>query len=250
MAAGPHTNVLIIALGAAVAGFVQGLTGFAFGLIALAFWAWVLDPHVAAPLVVMGSLLGHFFSIHRTRSGFDFQRIVPLIVGGVIGIPLGVVFLKHLNADAFKLGVGILLIVYCPAMLLSHRVPGLARLGPPADGLAGVASGIMSGLSGLGGSVSTLWCTLRGWDRDALRATFQSFNLALQLSTFIAYAVTGVITAPLLRDFAIVAPALAVPAFIGGRLYGHFSDLMFRRLVLGLLTASGCVLVFNVALGR
>lgn len=242
--------VLIIALGAAVAGFVQGLTGFAFGLTALAFWAWVLDPRIAAPLVVMGSLLGHFFSIHRARSGFDLGRIAPLIIGGVIGIPIGVVFLKHMNADAFKLGVGILLMVYCPATLLSHRVPGLARLGPPADAVAGVASGVMSGLGGLGGSVSTLWCTLRGWDRDALRATFQSLNLALQLTTFIAYVITGVISGALLRDFAIVAPALAIPAFIGGRLYGHFSDLMFRRLVLGLLTVSGCVLIFNVVVAR
>src|SRR5579872_3948370 len=189
--------LVIIALGAAVAGFVQGLTGFAFGLTALAFWAWALDPRIAAPLVVMGSLLGHFFSIHRARSGFDIGRIAPLLIGGVIGIPFGVVLLKHINADAFKLGVGILLVVYCPAVLLSHRVPGLARLGAVADGVAGAASGVMAGLGGLGGSISTLWCTLRGWDRDALRATFQSFNLGMQLVTFIAYIITGVISGEL-----------------------------------------------------
>ncbi|MGH7660468.1 MAG: sulfite exporter TauE/SafE family protein [Vulcanimicrobiaceae bacterium] len=242
--------LVVVALGAAVAGFVQGLTGFAFGLTALAFWAWVLEPKIAGPLIVLGSLLGHVFSLHRARTGFDVKRLAPLIVGGIIGVPLGVVLLKHMNADAFKLGTGILLVVYCPATLLSHRVPGLARLGPPADAVAGVVSGVMSGLGGLGGSTSTLWCTLRGWDRDALRATFQSFNFALQLTTFIAYAITGVISRELLRDFAIAAPALIVPAFIGGKLYGHFSDLMFRRLVLGLLTVSGCVLIINVVVAH
>ncbi len=33
-----------------VAGFVQGLTGFAFALIAMSFWVWVLPPQLAAPL--------------------------------------------------------------------------------------------------------------------------------------------------------------------------------------------------------
>lgn len=36
--------ILVVALGAAVAGFVQGLSGFAFGMVAMSFWAWVLEP--------------------------------------------------------------------------------------------------------------------------------------------------------------------------------------------------------------
>ena len=36
--------ILTIALGAALAGFVQGLSGFGFGLTAMALWAWTLEP--------------------------------------------------------------------------------------------------------------------------------------------------------------------------------------------------------------
>ena len=35
--------VAVIA-GAVVAGFVQGLSGFAFGMVAMAFWAWLVAP--------------------------------------------------------------------------------------------------------------------------------------------------------------------------------------------------------------
>ena len=42
--------MLVVALGAAVAGFVQGLSGFAFGMVAMSFWAWVLEPQLAAVL--------------------------------------------------------------------------------------------------------------------------------------------------------------------------------------------------------
>ena len=180
--------ILVVAIGAAAAGFVQGLTGFAFGLTALAFWAWVLEPRIAGPLVVLASLLGHFFSLPRARRGFDVKRILPMLAGGVVGVPFGVLLLKHVDTEAFKLGIGALLIVYCPALLFSHRVSAFARLGLGADATVGAMSGVLGGFSGLSGVISALWCTLRGWDRDAQRAAFQSFNFVMQIITVAVYA--------------------------------------------------------------
>src|SRR5687768_167494 len=42
--------LLPVVLGAALAGFVQGLSGFGFGLTAMALWAWTLEPRLAAAL--------------------------------------------------------------------------------------------------------------------------------------------------------------------------------------------------------
>jgi hypothetical protein len=55
--------------GAALGGFVQGLSGFAFGLVALAVWAWVMEPQVAGPLVVFGSLVGQLLALSSWRRG-------------------------------------------------------------------------------------------------------------------------------------------------------------------------------------
>ena len=41
---------LIVVVGAALAGFVQGLSGFGFGLTAMSLWAWTLEPQLAALL--------------------------------------------------------------------------------------------------------------------------------------------------------------------------------------------------------
>lgn len=43
-------TVLSIALGAVVAGFVQGLSGFAFAMVAMSIWPWTLDPQLAVVL--------------------------------------------------------------------------------------------------------------------------------------------------------------------------------------------------------
>ena len=50
--------ILIIGAGALVAGFVSGLAGFGTGLVALGFWLHAVEPILAAPLVVIYSVVG------------------------------------------------------------------------------------------------------------------------------------------------------------------------------------------------
>ena len=57
----------IFIIGACLAAFVQGLTGFAFALIAMSFWVWVLPPQISAPLVVFASLWCHIISLSKEQ---------------------------------------------------------------------------------------------------------------------------------------------------------------------------------------
>jgi len=232
-----------VILGACAAGFIQGLSGFAFGLTAMAFWAWVVAPQLAAPMVVFGSLLGQVLAVGSLRRGFDLRRALPFILGGVLGVPAGAALLPHIDQTVFKAVVGALLAVWCPTMLCIRALPRIHHGGALADGAVGAIGGIMGGLGGLTGPAPTLWCALRGWDKDAQRAIFQSFNLVMHALTLSVYATSGLITAEARGMFVVIAPAMVIPALIGARLYAGFSDATFRRLILILLLISGLVLL-------
>lgn len=139
---------LVVALGAIVAGFVQGLSGFAFGLVALSFWAWVLDPKLAATLSVFGALTGQLLAAFTVRRGFNLKTLLPFVMGGLAGIPLGVYLLPMLDMNWLKAILGTLLVLWCPAMLLSRQLPRVTAGGRAADGVVGFAGGIMGGLGG------------------------------------------------------------------------------------------------------
>jgi uncharacterized protein len=234
--------IIAITLGAAAGGFIQGLAGFAFGLVALGIWTWTISPALAGSLAVFGSLLGQILSLGAVRQALEATRLWPFIVGGLCGVPIGVGLLNHIDPQAFKLIVGLILLVWCPTMLLVRNLPRVARGGRWADAGAGWVGGVMGGLGGLTGPAPTLWCALRGWERDTQRAVFQFFNLVMQSVTLAAYLATGTIGGASLWAFAIAAPAMVIPTLIGARLYRRFSDAGFRRLVLLLLTASGAIL--------
>lgn len=238
-----HHLVMVVAVGAICAGFVQGLSGFGFGLTAMSFWAWALDPMLAAVLAVFGSLTGQVIAALTVRRGFDLRRLLPFVLGGLVGIPIGVTILPLLDVLLFKVVLGTLLVLWCPAMLLAGSLPKIRAGGQVADAVAGGLGGVMGGIGGFTGTIPTLWCTLRGFAKDEQRAIIQNFNLAALAVTMAVYVAKGIVTRDMLPMFAIVAPAMLVPTLLGARLYIGMSEAAFRKIVLGLLTASGVALL-------
>ncbi len=239
------SQTLIIIAGAATAGFVQGLSGFAFGMVSMSFWAWTIDPRLAAAMAVFGSLTGQIIAAVTVRRGFDIKKLAPFVLGGLLGLPLGLLLLPQLDVLMFKALLGSLLVIACPAMFFSSQLPRITHGGRIADGIVGAGGGFMGAFGGFTGVLPTLWCTLRGMPKDSQRAVIQNFNLALLAVTFISYIATGVITTATLPYFAIVAPAMLIPSLLGARLYIGISEATFRKVVLGLLTATGVALLVS-----
>jgi uncharacterized membrane protein YfcA len=240
-----EAQTLVIIAGAVAAGFVQGLSGFGFGMVAMSFWAWTIDPRLAAAMAVFGALTGQIIAAVTVRRGFDVKRLAPFVLGGLLGIPAGMLLLPQVDVQVFKAFLGSLLAVWCPAMLFSAQLPRITRGGRVADALVGAGGGVMGALGGFTGVLPTLWCTLRGMDKDAQRAIVQNFNLAMLLVTFATYVGTGIIDRTTLPFLAIVAPAMLVPSLLGARLYIGISEATFRKVVLSLLTATGIALLVS-----
>jgi uncharacterized membrane protein YfcA len=242
-------ELLLLACGAAVAGFVQGLSGFAFGMVAMSIWVWGVEPRVAAVMTVAGGLSGQLLQAFTVRRGLRLGALAPFLLGALVGVPLGVAVLPHLNAALFKLVLGCILVVCCPAMMLAHRLPGFTFGGRVADGAAGAVGGLMGGIGGFPGVVPTLWCTLRGFPKDLQRTVVQNFNLAALATTFVAYVATGTVTRAMLPLMAVVVPALIIPSLLGARVYVGLSEAAFRRVVLTLLTGAGVAMIVAGARG-
>ena len=221
-----NAELWLLAGGAALAGLVQGISGFAFAMVAMSVWVWGIEPRLAAVMAVSGGLLGQILGLFTVRRS-----------------PRWAVLLPHLDPAAFKLVLGLFLLLICPAMLLSQRLPRIRAGGRWADAAIGLLGGVMGGIAGFSGVLPSLWVTLRGWDKELQRSVIQNFSLAALAVTLFSYIATGMATAPMLRQFAVVAPAMLLPALLGARIYRGLSPEAFRRVVLLLLSAAGLAMV-------
>ena len=233
----------LLASGAALAGLVQGIAGFAFAMVAMSVWVWGIEPQLAAVMAVAGALLGQLVALFTVRRGLRLPVLQPFLAGGLVGVPLGAWALPYLDPAAFKLTLGVFLLLCCPPMLVAERLPRLRFGGRWADGAIGLLGGVMGGVGGFSGVLPSLWVTLRGWDKELQRGVIQNFSLATLAATLAAYIASGAVTADMGPKFAVVAPAMLLPSLLGARIYHGMSPLAFRRVVLVLLSLAGVAMV-------
>ena len=151
------TQLWLLAAGAAVAGLVQGISGFAFSMVAMSIWVWGIDPQQAAVMAVFGGVTGQIMSAIRVRRGWHVSLLWPFLVGSAVGIPLGTKLLPLLDPNRFKLVLGAMLVVCCSAMLATAKLPKITHGGRFADAIVGLLGGVMAPLSGFSGLAPALW---------------------------------------------------------------------------------------------
>src|SRR3984893_3846768 len=89
-AATDFPTLAIVVVGSLVAGFTTGFAGFGTGLVASGLWFHALPAAMVPPLVALASVAGQLVGLVTVRRAFDWPRMMPYLVGGAIGIPLGV----------------------------------------------------------------------------------------------------------------------------------------------------------------
>jgi uncharacterized membrane protein YfcA len=222
---------------------VAGLSGFAFGLIAASVWLYVLTPAETASLITFYALMIQGIAVWRLRRAIKIGRVLPFVIGGAAGVPLGVALLLWVSPNALRAATGVVLLGFSLHGLARPKLPPVTMGGRIADAAVGLFGGALGGATGLAGILTILWCGLRGWPRDEQRMVFQP-TIA---TTFVMIALwlggTGLLAGDTLRLFLIGAPALVAGHWLGLRLYGHLDEARFRRVVLVLLLVSGAGLV-------
>src|SRR3974390_1486818 len=128
------TAIAVLLFGALAGGFVSGLAGFGTALMALGIWLYVVTPDVAVQLVLICSIIAQTWTMPSIWRSIDFKLVLPFLVGGLAGVPIGTLLVAYADPRLFKLGVGILLLVFPTALYLQRAPVALTIGGRTADG--------------------------------------------------------------------------------------------------------------------
>jgi uncharacterized membrane protein YfcA len=153
-------------------GLVSGVSGFAMGLVVSGVWLHIITPGQNALLIVLCGLVTQGSGIWRVRRAIAWRAVLPFLIGGAVGVPLGTALLTAVDPIMVRLTMGVLLVLYSLYALLRPAL-GPVQGHVAAEVAVGVVNGLIGGLTGLGGIAITIWCQLQGGSKDAQRAVFQ-----------------------------------------------------------------------------
>ena len=235
----------ILFSGALAGGFVSGLAGFGTALMALGIWLYVLPPTLAVPLVLVCSVIAQLSTLPSIWKTIDFRLIWPFIIGGLAGVPIGILLIAQADPSVFKLTIGIFLLVFPIALFLQKKPMSITFGGKWADGAIGFAGGILGGLAGLSGPLPILWASVRGWGKQQRRGVFQTFNFTILFTALCVQIASGLVKPDIIWLTACAFPGTLLGAWLGSRVYHALSDRNFSDVVLALLFLSGVALVWS-----
>jgi uncharacterized membrane protein YfcA len=225
-----------------IGGFASGIAGFAMGFIVSGVWLHLITPLQTTTLIAGYGLCTQGYGVWKLRRSLNWRDLMPFLVGGLAGVPIGAMLLTRFDPALLRGGVGALLIIY--------SIYGLARpslkpvqAGTVADGGVGFLNGLLGGMTGLPGFIITVWCQMRGWNKDAQRAVFQPVILTAMAMTALSLTVTGAVTLETLKLYVLGLPALLAGLWLGFKLYGKLDEAVFRKLILLMLLVAGLALI-------
>lgn len=236
-------DLAIFLAGTLAAAFVTGLSGFAFGLVAAAIWLVALPPAQTAALIVAYALIVQGYAVWRLRKEILLSRLWPFIAGSALGIPIGIMLLEVFSASQLKTGIAIVIILFSVYNLVRPNMPRASRFGRFGDAAVGVVNGALGGATGLAGIAVVIWSSMRDWAQIEQRAVFQPTAVVTFAMCLVAFGGAGVLSEQVVRLFALGLPALVLGTLAGWALSGKINDVLFRKVVLWLLLASGIALL-------
>ncbi|HWA99093.1 MAG TPA: sulfite exporter TauE/SafE family protein [Pirellulales bacterium] len=174
-------NPVLLATGAlALAGFVQGLTGFGFGLIAMGLLPLFLGLGEAQAIVTLTGIAGCVTMLGVTLAHVRWSNVVHLWIGSMLGVPLGFWVLTSLPQPVVMrlLGLTICLLVVFEIVITRRyavRLPDWTGWG------VGLASGALTGAFNIGGPPLVAYIFGRPWTKEqhvaTLSAVFMSSSI-------------------------------------------------------------------------
>jgi uncharacterized protein len=215
------------------AAFLRGFTGFGFSLAAVPALSLVMSPVVAIPCTLMLGMLAGVQVLPKIRHLPDWHSVRILVVGSLVGSPIGIWVLTALPANTTRIVIGVTLIV---AVIALWRQPRFAKEPSLPVGFGtGIVSGVLNGSTGFAGPPVILYFLSTHDSVPVIRASLMMYFFFSSGGTLVYDAFRGLIGSHVLLLTAIFFPALYIGNWLGDRCFDGSSASTYRRVALGIL---------------
>jgi uncharacterized membrane protein YfcA len=224
------TEILAFALIASLGMLVQSVVGFAGSLLAVPLFALLMSPREAVPGYAFLLLAVNTFLVFEGRRHIEWRSVRGLLLGGLPGVPIGALALKHLPIGVIGAAISVVTLLF--GLLFLARVRIRFPVHPATEPLIGLLSGMLGGSISESGPPVVVYGLSRDWAKDVFRSSLLAYFLCLSAAAAVSYIALGMVTGRMhLLAASALLPALAA-ARLGVLLKQRINERAFRLTVL------------------
>ncbi|GGH82696.1 putative membrane protein YfcA [Pullulanibacillus pueri] len=244
------TVIILIIASVFIGALIRATFGFGEAVVSMPLLALLpIGLHTSISLIGLAGLTVALFTAISGWRDIERPALIRLVIGALIGIPIGLLFIVKVPAMIITVGLGIFLMAYGSysfIKLLYAKSSVKSRLRASFWSLpVGIISGIMGSAYNTHGVPVVVYGTLRRWEPRRFRGTLQAHFLISGALIVMGQALGGLWTEDLFLLFGLSLPAIIIATLLGVFLHRRIPNEKFERYVFLLIVLLGFLLLMN-----
>ncbi len=229
-------------------GLSKGGFGGGLGMLAVPVLSLLIDPRLAAAVLLPILCTMDLVSIWTFRGTWDRKNLRYLLPGAMLGIVAGALTFQYMSADTLRIIVGVMALYFVGHYLWgAHIVKRVSakKAGLMSGSFWGIIAGYVSYVAHAGGPPVSIYLLPQKLPKTVFVGTTVLFFTTVNYVKLIPYAWFGQLTTDTLLTSLILLPLAPIGVRLGVYLHHRVSDKWFYWTCYGLLFVAGIKLVIE-----
>ena len=235
-------NSILILIGISCMGsFIQRVSGFGFGIFVMTVFPHILPSYGEA--TALSGMLAASMSLVvaiRMRRFIEWNKVLPILVTFTVVSFFSVSAVADFDDKFLKHVLGAILIAVSLYFFIFNERIKLKPTLPAQIGL-GTLSGLMGGLFAMQGPPAVLYFMASAQTKEKYIAQIQAYFVIGNLMMTLFRAKAGFVTPTVGMAYGYCLTAVALGAFVGGKVFKRIPTRVLRKIVYGYMTVSGVI---------
>lgn len=228
-------------------GFIKGALGVGTPLLTVPMMALVLSPHMTIAIMAIPIVVANLWQFAQAERSADVvRRFWPAFVAILVGTWIGVKILSVIDDRTLMVVVGIAVIAIAMLQASHYRLHLADTAVKPAGLFFGGMSGLIGGVCSFFGPMLIVYLiSIRGLSKNQFVSSISFLYVSAVLPWAIMLYLFGILDQRLLLYSALATIPVTLGLVFGQHIRGYISDERFTWLIIGILVASGCSMLWR-----
>jgi len=227
-----------------IASIIRGFNGFGFSAICISGFSFILPAIEIVPIIIALEVIISIFMVPYIWNKIDWRFVFKLLTGIIIGSPIGLYLLKHLNPQTTHLSVCLLVIFF--SILLMKGFSSQKINNNYGKFFTGIVSGTLNGLTTLGGMPVALFLLITSIQPAVIRGSLAALFFLTDIYAFILSFFAGIVDMITIYRVAPLIIILPIGVFIGNKFFVKSKEETYRKVVFYFLIIISMLGIFRI----
>jgi uncharacterized membrane protein YfcA len=250
-------TALVIAAIFAVGAMVQTVAGFGSALIIMPLLTYFIGIKSAATVMAIAGSAVTVAVLYQNWQGLRWAEAAYLLVGSIVGIPVGTMALKSLPAAPIVALLGVVLLAYA-LFRITLRNRFAVEVAPPSGNptwggrltsiFVGLTAGLLGGAYATDGPPLVIYGDVKGWPKESFRSILQAVFLVDGILIIAWHGAGGLVSGEVITYSAYGIPGMLVGLGAGIWVDRRVNHELFHKMLLALIILLGVSLIARAVL--